>query len=89
MNVVIHDSKTLFWIAASVADAASVNPNDIKTFLANGSNTFFIKGKPFFSNGSSKKCLLRNPPNCWVEFSIFSYKLMNSLQRIYEVLLLY
>ena len=28
------------WIAASVADAAAVNPNDIKTPLANGLSTF-------------------------------------------------
>ena len=51
-----------FRIAASVADAAAVNPNGIKTLLANGLNTFPIKGNPFFSNGP--KILPRNPPDC-------------------------
>ena len=44
-------TKTFFWIAASVA-AAIDNPNDIKKLLANGLITFFINGKPVFSNGS-------------------------------------
>ena len=35
----------------SVADAAAVNPSGIKTLLANGLSTFFIKGNPVFSNG--------------------------------------
>ena len=39
-----------FWIAASVADVAVVDPNGIKTLLANVFSTFFIKGKTFFSN---------------------------------------
>ena len=38
------------WKAASVADAATVNPNGIKTLLASGLSTFFIKGYPVFSN---------------------------------------
>ena len=45
-------------MAASVANAAPVNPNAIKTFLANGLSTFLNKGKTlnikhktFFSNG--------------------------------------
>ena len=37
--------------AASAADAAAVNPNGIKTLLANGLHTFPIKGNPVFSNG--------------------------------------
>ena len=51
----------VFWVAASLADATVVNPNDIKTVLANGSSNFPIKGKPVFSNGP--RSLLRNPPN--------------------------
>ena len=38
-------------MAASVADAAAVYPNGIKTLLGNGFGIFFIKGKPVFSNG--------------------------------------
>ena len=34
--------KMFFGIAATVADAAAVNPNDIKTFLTNGLSTFLI-----------------------------------------------
>ena len=49
-------------IPASAADAAAVNPKGIKTLLANGLITFFIRGSPTFSNGSSN--LPRNPPYC-------------------------
>ena len=45
----------------SVADAAAVNPNGIKTFLVNGLSTFPIKGNPVFSNGP--KSLPQNPPD--------------------------
>ena len=46
-------------MAASVADAASANPNYTKTLSANGGSTFFINGKPAFINGLRK---LRNWP---------------------------
>ena len=60
---VIHDPNILLWIAASVAAAAAaVNPNGIKTFLANGLSTFPIKGNPVFSSGH--KSLHKNPPDC-------------------------
>ena len=67
INVVIPKSNIFFWIAAFVADAAAVNINDIKTLLANGLSTFFIKGKPVFSNGP--RSLHRNLP----EFLIILY----------------
>ena len=56
--------KLFLWIAASVTDAADVNPNGIKTLLANGLSTFPIKGNPVFSNG--RKSLRKNPPDCHV-----------------------
>ena len=62
INVVIPDPKMFFWIDESVADAAAVNPNGIKTLLVNGLSTFLIKGNPFFSN--SPKSLPKNPPDC-------------------------
>ena len=40
------------------ADAASVNPNGIRTFLINGSSAFFFNEKPVFSN--CLKSLTRN-----------------------------
>ena len=49
-----------FGIAASVA--AAVNPYGNRTLLANSLSTFFIKGKPVFSNGP--RSLSKNPPNC-------------------------
>ena len=61
-------------MAASVADVTAVNPNDIKTFLANSLSIFFIKCNPFFSNGP--KSLPKNPPDCPIyatEFLIISY----------------
>ena len=44
-----------------VADAEVVNPNGIKTLLANGLSTFFLKGNPVFSIGPN--ILPRNPPD--------------------------
>ena len=58
---VIFDPKILFWIAASVAVAAAVNPNGIKTLLANDLSTSSVKGKQAFSN--SPKSLPGNPPD--------------------------
>ena len=49
-------------IPASAADNAAVYPRGIKTFLANGLITPFIRGNPVFSKGP--KSLLRNPPDC-------------------------
>ena len=62
INVVVLDPNIFLWIAASVADAAAVDPNCTKTFLADGLSTFPIKSHPIFSNGP--KSLLKNPPHC-------------------------
>ena len=51
LNVVLPDPNILLRIAASVANAASINANGIKKLLANGLSTFPIKGNPVFSNG--------------------------------------
>ena len=48
----------------SVADAAAVNPNGIKTLLASVFSTFFIKGKSVFSNGLRN--LLKNSLDCLI-----------------------
>ena len=61
-NIVVPDLNIFLWIATSVPDAAAVNPNGIKTLLANGLSTFPIKGNPVFSNGP--KSLPKNPPDC-------------------------
>ena len=60
--VVWHKAKSegrpgpniFLWKAASVADVAAVNPDCIKTLLANGLSTFPIKGNPIFSNGPKR-----------------------------------
>ena len=70
INVVVCKAKSegqpdpkIFWrIAASIVDAAAVNPNGIKTLLASGLSTFFVKDNPVFSNGP--KSLSKNPPDC-------------------------
>ena len=54
-------SRHFLWIASSAADAAAINPNGIKTLLANAWSTFFIKDNPVFSKGP--KSMPRNPPN--------------------------
>ena len=57
-----------FLIAVSVADAAAaVNTNGSKTLLANGVNTFFIKGKLTGINGLKK---LRNPSSQILTFVV-------------------
>ena len=62
VNVVVLDPNILLSIVASVADAAAVNPNGIKTLLAKGLSTFRIKGNPVFINGP--KSLPKNSPDC-------------------------
>ena len=54
--------KIFLWIAASVANAAAVNPNGMKMLLANGLSTFPIKDNSAFSNGP--KWLPKNLPDC-------------------------
>ena len=54
INVVLSNPNISYWIAASVADGTAANPNGIKTLLANGLSTFFIKGNPVFSNGPKR-----------------------------------
>ena len=55
----------MFWIAASVADAA--NPNGIKTLFANVVSTYFITGKTAVINGLRK---LINLPSGQVFFLV-------------------
>ena len=62
INVVLPDPNIFLWIAASVADVAAVNPNGIKTLLANGLSIFPIKGNPVFTNDI--KSLPKNPLDC-------------------------
>ena len=70
INVVIRRAKSQgrpnpnisLCIAASVADATAVNPNGIKTLLANCLSIFLAKGNVVFSHSS--KGLPKNPPEC-------------------------
>ena len=41
----MSDQKIFIRKAASLAEGAAVNPNDIRTLLVNGVNTFFINDK--------------------------------------------
>ena len=48
----VPDLNIFLWTAASVAAAAAVvNPNGVKTLLANRLSASPIKGNPVFSNG--------------------------------------
>ena len=62
--VVIPNPKLLLCIPASAADATAANPNGVKTHLANGLSTFFIKGTPIVSNGP--RSIPRRPPDCTI-----------------------
>ena len=64
ISVVLPETKMFFWIAAFFTDAASVNPNGIKTLLVNDSSKFFIKGKVMFCSGP--RSLPKNPPDCTI-----------------------
>ena len=57
----VLDPNFFLWIGTFFA-AAAVNPNDIKTLLANGFSTLTVKGNPVFSN--CPKILPKNPPHC-------------------------
>ena len=66
INVILSDPNIFLGTAASVADAAALNLNVIKTPLANGWSTFPIKDNSVlvlkFSNGS--KSIPKNPLDC-------------------------
>ena len=64
ISFVVAEPKTFLCIPASAADAAAVNPNGIKTLLANGLITFLINGHPVFNNGP--RSLPRSPPDCTI-----------------------
>ena len=64
IKVINADPNILLRIAASVADAVAVHPDDIKTLLANGLRTFPINGNLVFTNDT--KNLLKNPPDCTI-----------------------
>ena len=66
-NVIVTDPNIFWWIAASVADAAAVNPNSMKALLAKDLNSFFIKGNPDFSIGP--KSQPKNPPDCTILYN--------------------
>ena len=62
INGVKPDPNIFLRLSASVADAAAVNPDGIKTLLANSLSTFPTKGNPVFSN--DPKSLPKNPSDC-------------------------
>ena len=70
-----------FYIPASAADTAAVNPKGIKTFLANGLITFYINGNPVFSNGPSS--LPRNPSGCII-FDNWVFQNLISTDELFE-----
>ena len=58
-----RDPMIYLRISASAADAAAVNTS-IKTFLANGLNSFFTNDKPVICKGPRRQP--RNLPDCIV-----------------------
>ena len=57
-----YQIQTISLKVASVADAATVNPNGIKMLLANGLSTLPIKSNPVVNN--DPKSLSKSPPDC-------------------------
>ena len=70
MISVVPDLKTFFWIAASVINAAAVNPKGTKTLLANDIGTLFINGNPVLTDGPRK---LSNPPRSQLIFLLVPF----------------
>ena len=50
----MSDQKIFIRKAASLAEGAAVNPNDIRTLLVNGVDTFFINDKLNLINWARK-----------------------------------
>ena len=86
------DRNIFLRIAASVTEAAAVNPNGIKKLLANGLSTFPIKGNPAFSN--SPKSLPKNLPDYLILYNwvfdnfILAEKLFAKALRSFETCVL-
>ena len=81
------DPKLFFKVAATVADAAAVNPNGTKILLDDGVGTIFINGKPAVINGLRK---LRKVPSWLVTFLVVSFNkipLFSKTQLLLQCLL--
>ena len=68
----------------SAADAVAVDPNVIKTLLPNDLITFFINGKPVFSDGP--RTLPRNPLN-WIILDNWVFDNLISVDKIFAKVL--
>ena len=83
INVDIPESEICLWIPAT---AAAVNPNSIKTLLADGISVIFIKGETGLSNGPQS--LPKSPPDytCLDSYVFIS---VDELQKLYGALKVY
>ena len=96
INVVAPDPNIFLWIAVSLADAAAVNPNGIKTLLAYSLNYFPIKGNSVLVMVLRIliRILPKNPPDCtilgyWVfESFILADEPFAKALRIFEICVL-
>ena len=88
----MSDPKTFFWITASVADVAVINPDGTNMLIVNGLSAFPIKDKTVFSN--EPRSLSRNPLKCiilddWVfENVILANKTFAKALQIFETCVL-
>ena len=89
---VIPEPKIFLCITASAANVSAVNPNGVKTLLANELITFVINCNPVFNIGPRN--IPRNTPDCiilnnWVFDSIISVDelIAKALQRFATYLL--
>ena len=60
INAVGPNLEKVLWIAAPAANAATVNPNGIKTLLPNGEVNILLIGNSGSSNGTRRL----NPLDC-------------------------
>ena len=84
--VIMQDPNALLWIILSVAYAAAVSLNGIKTLSANSLSTFLIKGNPVF--GSDTKYSPDCPILCnWVfdDFTLADELFAKALTKLWSL----
>ena len=87
INVAVQILIFFLCIPAYAADPGAVNPNEIKTLLANDLITFFVYGSRVFNNGP--RSLPRIHPDCIILNDRVFDSLFAKASRIFAACLLF
>ena len=80
----VPDPK-IFWIAPTVADTASINPNDTKTLFTNRVTTSFMDGKVTLVNGAQN---FSTPPSWLLIFRVVPFIKVTLLFKVIITLII-